>query len=222
MRHGSYLRHESALCIVTVRNDTNGDMVIGNRKNDARLSFRLVGPSGDTQALFKGARLPASDVVILPGRSKDVEVDLSSVYDLHRVGSYHLAAMISVHGRTHLTRDQVFSVVPGIVVTTARRSVPDHPRILRTYTLRYWARDGENHLFLRVDDEDAKICYGVFALGPIIRTSPPEMTMNVSGALRVSHRSSPKSFTYSSFQVTKDGVIFSKQLVKEIGADSAK
>jgi hypothetical protein len=85
-----------------------------------------------------------------------------------------------------------------MAVTSISKPGPGGGRF--TYQLRSLARDREDHLFLRVDDDANSLCYGVFDLGSVLRVVDPVMRSDGRGRVHVLHQSAPTRFTHSVFE----------------------
>ena len=77
---------------------------------------------------------------------------------------------------------------------------------MRSYTLRTLNRDRREVVFLRINDDDRGMCYGVFELGAIVRMFEPKLQMDEVGNIHVLHQSGPWQFTHSVFTPHGDPV----------------
>ena len=90
-------------------------------------------------------------------------------------------------------------VLPGLEIARLSAGVPAEPDATRLYTLRTLNRDRVEVMFLRIDDDDRGVCYGVFELGRIVRLYEPKLQVDETGNVHILHQSGPWQFTHSVF-----------------------
>jgi hypothetical protein len=206
------LEFETVLATITLRNDAETPLVIGER--DFNATFEIVlgrqvqrtEESGQTtkRAITRG-------IVILPGKGRTELVDISSLFDLREMGGYRLSVQVVHEGRSYVSREQIFDVVPGIELQSVTHPMPGYRSTKLTYSLRYWTRRSTEHLFMVIKDTSNRLSYGTFDLGCIIRFMPPKMSYERTGTLTVVHQSGRERYTRSVFKVSGEGVQFAEQ-----------
>ncbi len=191
------LHMESILATVTIENGTSQEFAVGETNGNCRLRFDI-----ETEP---GRLIPRTDVpmfrqlaVIPPFKSATLEFDLLRLYQIRSPGSYSVSARIHGPEGMLVSGRQFLDVVPGLEVLRIAQTSPDGRRF--TYQLRTLARNRQEHLFLRVDEEAAELCHGVFDLGPQVRLLTPLLRFDRLGRVHVLHQSAPSRFTHSVFE----------------------
>jgi hypothetical protein len=70
---------------------------------------------------------------------------------------------------------------------------------VRTFSLLALHREGNEHLFLKIEDEDRGLCYAVHELGGSVRLYPPVLKTDAAGHVNILHQSGPAQLTHSVF-----------------------
>ena len=198
---------ESLPAVMTIRAQDR-DLELGEGEDQYRVGFDV----RDGRDLLVHLRPGAS--VQAPGR---LPAGQEAVFtnDLHRLYRLDDAAQISVQGRleaegTTLVTPKVYvDIAPGAELQRLVVRGADARR--RACALRSLNREKRDHLFLRMDDEDSGLCYGVFDLGRFIFVKAPVMQMDGHGQLHVLHVSGPNQFSHHVF--TLDGAPVSQDVV---------
>jgi len=154
------------------------------------------------------------NVLIMPGQTRELKVDLGRYYDVQQFGLYEITASLVADGVRLFSSPRVVDVVPGLELSSVVRAVPNHPSRMRRYTLRYWSRNDREMLFLCVVDEKEGVNYGVHVLGPVVRVVLPEMSFDQLGNVKVKHQSDNGVFAYTTLKSTVDGVVLVRQQIE--------
>ncbi|MEI6972993.1 MAG: hypothetical protein WCL44_15930 [bacterium] len=208
----SYLQFESMEARVVVRNDTDRMLLVGGLRETASIDFII--NRGNEPVRRRSAGLIVENTLIMPGQTREVVVDLGRHYNIQTIGQYEITATFTADRGTYKSAPTIVDVVPGLELTNVRRSVPNHPSMIRKYSLRYWSRQNREMLFLCVTDEKEGINYGVFMLGPIVRVIPPEISVDSSGEVRVRHQADNGVFAHTALKSTAEGVALVRQQIK--------
>ena len=152
-------------------------------------------------------------VVIEPGRGREIRRDLTLWYDMGAMGRYMVTAEIAWDGRIMASRPVVLEVVRGIELQQVSRGVRGYPNLKRTYSLRYWPREGAEQLFLSVDESPTGLNYGVFRLGPVVRVFKPVVEVDGQGKIVVVHQSTSRRFVRSVLKGSRERIYFEGQSV---------
>jgi len=197
LANSTVVHMESILASVTVVNGTTDALDIGETNGNARLFFdieaspgRIVGRA-EAPMFRKLAPVPVA-------KSATLEFDLLNLYQIRSSGAYSVVARLHSPAGLVTSSRQYLDVVPGMPVTSMSKPGPGGNRF--TYQLRSLARDREDHLFLRIDDDAKSLCYGVFDLGSMLRVVDPVMRSDGRGRIHVLHQSAPARFTHSVFE----------------------
>lgn len=208
----SYLQFESMEARVTIRNDTDHMLLLGGLRETAVMEFKIIRNSETVTRRTKG--LLVENVLVMPGQTKDITIDLGRHYNIQSLGQYLVSATFSLDGTKFQTSPRVVDVVPGLELDSTLRSVLNQPASMRKYSLKYWSRKDREMLFLCVIDEKEGVNYGVFMLGPIVRVFPPELSVDVAGNVQIKHQADNGVFAYTTLKSTVDGVALVRQEVK--------
>lgn len=203
----SYVQFERVPAKVHIKNNTSEIFVLGGRGKTLVLDFEIYDVQKTRcERTTRGGMV--KDVVLMPGETTKVEVDLGMHFGLQRLGQYSVRGRVVEGNKAYPSMLREIDVVPGIEIDTIERSVPGESSNVRVYSLRYWERDSQEHLFLRVTDRDATVCYGVFSLGKVIRFSVPTLSVDVDGNITVGHQVERDVFVRSRFRSVANGVEF--------------
>ena len=217
LQHTAYIQFEAMEVHIVLRNDTDRMLLIGGLRETASLDFSITKHGESVKRRSRG--LLVENVLIMPGQTREMAVDLGRHYDVQTLGQYEITGLFSADGTRFQCLPRVVDVVPGLELTSAYRAVPNHPGMRRKYTLKYWARKEREMLFLSISDEKGVVNYGVFMLGPMVRVTPPELTVDGAGNVLVKHQADNGVFAHTTFKSTVDGVTLVRQQIK---TDDAK
>ncbi len=191
------LHMESILATVTIENGTSEEFAVGETNGNCRLRFDIEAEPG---RLIARTDVPMFRrlAVIPPFKSATLEFDLLRLYQIRSPGSYSVSARLHGPAGMLVSGRQFLDVVPGLEVVRIAQTAPDGRRF--TYQLRTLGRNRQEHLFLRVDEEAAELCHGVFDLGAQVRLLTPLLRFDRLGRVHVLHQSAPARFTHSVFE----------------------
>jgi len=208
--HRQVLRFEAVNAFVTVYNEGNKPIVFS--EDQARMSF-TVGRERDEQVQVLNEDLLWRSVTIEPGKRREFMHDLSLIYDLAATGTYAVNAVVKWGGSEFQSKGVRIDVVNGLPISRERRVFPGETAegYARVLSLRYLGREGSEHLFFCVDDEEGGRNFGVFDLGRIIRLHPPALRVKRDGATRILHQSGVGRHTLSLLQISESRVSFLDQ-----------
>lgn len=206
LEHNVFLRFESIRARLTIYNDTDDPFIIDG-----------VGTSGSSQLYFevryRGRLLPVREgephvgrILVLPDERRVAEIDLCDAFPLSREGRYFIKAIASQADEAWESEMTMIDIVPGMPVASTERVVEGYPGRLRKFSLRYWPRDGHEHLFLSVDEQRDGYNFGVFELGRLLRVSKPSLRVNRKGEVRVWHQCASDRYVLSALQARPDEV----------------
>lgn len=205
--HSTLLQNEPVRVVVGVENEEDQAFVVP--AEDTELDLMVTRANGDTvQRLMEGHRIVVQ-LNVKPGGREDFMVDVGDWYDLYTEGRYVVTVTATWSGRRYSSASTAIEVVRGLEISSESRSIRGYPDRRRTYSLRYWARERREYLFLMTEEKDG--ARTTFDLGPVIRYYKPEMTLDRDGALTVYHQSGPDRFTRSLFKVDAREVQFVDQ-----------
>jgi len=212
LEHKEYLQYEQVNAFVTIYNDEDYLVVIDSTKTNRLDELRFNIRHGMKTPAVRINRLPLVDYLELkPGAKKTLLIDLTRWFSMSKVGSYDISAELEHGGRVWRTKRTLIDIVDGIETTSVTRSIPGDPNRIRRYSLRYWAREQKEYLFLRAEEEENEIVYGVFPLGVLIRIFKPVIDVDRKGNITVVHQSGRNVFTRTTFRSEPYSVKFIDQ-----------
>jgi len=147
----------------------------------------------------------------VPDESREFSFDIGIWYDLSRMGKYLVYATAERGGKSYASNQVMVEVVNGIELRSVTKAAPGGSGRVLTYSLRYWARNRGEFLFLRVDDKENRMNYGVYLLGPLVRVFAPAIEVDRNGRITVVHQSGADRFSKTVFQFTDAGMQFVEQ-----------
>jgi hypothetical protein len=168
---------------------------------DYDLAFDITDAAGvqirrrPNQALIMPGSLPA-------GQSLTVTNDLSLAYQMARQGPYTVVARLKLAQRALVSGREYLDVFPGAEVALAEGVAGDG-------SLRQLSRKNISRLYLRVDDPEASLCYGVVDLGRVIPLRAPMLQVDGQGLVHALHMTGPVQFIHSVF--SPDGELVAQQ-----------
>jgi hypothetical protein len=154
-----------------------------------------------------GVPLFGSALTIKPGDTFSGKVNLQASYKITETGPYLITTRVEWGGKVFVSPKLFLDVLPGLEISKLVAGIPEDPGTVRNYTLRTLNRDRKEMVFLRINDEDRGICYGVFELGAIVRLFEPKMQTDEVGNIHVLYQSGPWQFMHSAFTPYGDPVV---------------
>lgn len=209
----SILRFERLDATLTVVNTGRTPLMImpGTDQNNGVVRFLI--EKKRFEPLPKTDKAPLiRKLIVGPDKTESVTLDLSLWYAMAKEGRYIVRAEIDMLGATYKSNAVMVDVVRGLEILNLTRGVPGMSGRTRTYSLRYWSRNRQEHLFLCIEDEAAGVHYGVFRLGTVIRLKKPVLKVDSLGYITVRHQSGPERFTRSGFLSARAGVKYIGQV----------
>ena len=201
--HHEVLELETVPALVTLVNRGGKPLQQGA---DYDLAFDITDSSGvqirrrPNQALIVPGTLPA-------GQSITVTNDLSLTYQIARQGPYTVQARLKLAQRALVSGREYLDVMPGAEVAVAEGVAGDGSA--RRYSLRQLSRKNISRLYLRVDNPEASLCYGVVDLGRVIPLRAPILQVDGQGLIHALHMTGPVQFIHSVF--SPDGELVAQQ-----------
>ena len=154
-----------------------------------------------------GIPLFGQAVTIKPGDTFSGKVNLQAAYKITDTGPYTVTSRVEWGGKVFISPKLLLDVLPGLEISKLVAGIPENPNAVRSYTLRTLNRDRKEVVFLRINDDDRELCYGVFELGTIVRLFEPKLLTDEVGNIHVLHQSGPWQFTHSVFTPHGDPVV---------------
>lgn len=201
LRHSRTLLMEPVWATVSIGNQTGRNLDLTPNGN-ARLHFD-VEDRPTSLVRETGQALVRRPVIIPPGETREVEVNLLEGYRILHGQSYMLLPVLEFGGTRFAGPRLSLEVQPGLVLLERRFGMPNQADA-RTVSLRQLHRERTDRLFFRLDAPTAGTCLGCYELGRLIRFFVPRLEQDSEGVFHVLHQSAPDRFVHS--RIDSDGV----------------
>ena len=212
-----YVVRERIRGVVDVRNMSPDRISVGYA-NSKDLLFVEVFKASDMSQLEETKRRPFVAAFRLePNEGQKLETFLGDHYGVDEPRRY-LARPVLVHaGHRFEGQYRAFDVVPGLRVATAVQMFSTRAGVRRVFDLVRWSRKGNEHLFLSAHDEGGgDRAWITTDIGPMMRMTPPTVSIMAGGEVVVIHRNGGDSFVRSEFWSLPDALDFrSRQMVAD-------
>jgi hypothetical protein len=205
LENGRTLLFEQVVMKLDIINNTGDILDFSGAIPNAHLAFDIEQSPG-VSVRPTGAPLFAQSVTVKSGDTFSGKVNLQDAYRITETGPYTITARVEWGGKVFVSPKLFLDVLPGLEIAKLVSGIPEDPNAMRTYTLRTLNRDRREVAFLRINDEDKGMCYGVFELGAIVRMFAPKLQVDEIGNVHVLHQSGPWQFTHSVFTPHGDPV----------------
>jgi len=212
MEHQAYLQFEPMVGYVTLWNESDYPVIVDDEdaeRANTRLDLVVTRNGREVKRLSDKPLVPR--LSLLPGERHMLMVDVSNLFDVGTEGRYMIDVSVVRDGINYGAKPMMADVIPGIEIASVTRSVPGYPGRDRTYSLRYWTREKQETLFLRVDEPSTGDNYGVFQLGRLLRIHKPRIEVDRDGFVQVTHQTAYNRYARTLFEVTPDEVRFIDQ-----------
>ncbi len=195
-----YVSGERIRGVIDVANSSPERISVGYSNSEDVLIVEVY-RSGEGVMLEKvGKGAFVSRFVLNSNEGQKLEIFLGDHYYLRRPGHY-LAKPVLVHGGARFEgQPRAFGIVPGMKVGSALQMFSNREGLRREFELLSWNRKNKEHLFLYAhDDGPAARKWMTTDLGPMLRLSPPKISVLPSGEVIVLHRYNRDQFCRSEF-----------------------
>ena len=193
------LLYESAIARVTFRNHSGQVVLFDSKAACARVRFDIELGEGKLIKPFSAAPLLAG-VELMPGETRTLEFNLPRLYAIQSVGLYKVRAVVEYGGLNYASTPAQLEVARGFEMKRLMAGVPDDPMVSRTYVLEYMQKDPlQENLYLRIEDNAARVVYGMFNLGRIVRVRQPDLQVDESGNVHILFQTPGTSYLHLVF-----------------------
>lgn len=190
------LLHESVTAYVDVLNNSSHAMRIGGQQANAVLDFNIRDMNGNYVDKRSGRDNLTQTTVIEPFKQKTVVVDIVSYYRLLDARPYKISCDLQWRGEMHGSKQTYFDIVPGIVIASKTTAIPGSEDIVRRFSLLYMHRGNRARIFLKIENEEETVCYGVYDFGDYIRIQDAQMQIDGRARIHILYQSGPRRFSY--------------------------
>ena len=206
LQNGRTVLFEPVVISLDIINNTGELLDFSGAIPNAHLAFDIEQSPG-VLVPSTGIPLFGQAVTIKPGDTFSGKVNLQAAYKITDTGPYTVTSRVEWGGKVFISPKLFLDVLPGLEISKLVAGIPEDPNAVRSYTLRTLNRDRSEVVFLRINDDDRELCYGVFELGTIVRLFEPKLLTDEVGNIHVLHQSGPWQFTHSVFTPHGDPVV---------------
>lgn len=211
MEHSAVLLHEPLQARVTIHNGGIDPVTLNDARGGVQLLFYVERDNGVSIPARQQAP-PVKRMVVEPGKTQAIEIDLTMQFAMADPGRYFVRAVLDDGREAIRSRLKMVDVVPGLELAKASGAVPKAPGVQRTYSLRYWARDGKEYAFLCVSDTPSGQVFAPINLGTLVRVARPTVTIDDQGAVTVTHQVNRGQLMVSTLESAADKLTLKSQI----------
>ena len=200
MQSDVFVSGEGYTAFVNVDNSSADEIDVGNPGSPDRLFVELFRASDKSQYERTSDRPFVVPFSLKSGEGLRLETILADHYAVPDTTRYFARAVLVHSGTRYESSLKSFDVVPGMPCGGAVQMFKEKPGLKRQYELVYWVRNQMEHIFLKAKDSGAESrVWRTSDLGPILRMTPPKISVLVSGEVIVLHRATQSAFIRSEF-----------------------
>ncbi len=195
-----YVSGERVRGVIDIANYSPERISVGHPDSRDKL-FVEVYKSGGATHMEKVSKGPfVSSFSVGPNEGQKLEVMLGDHYFLRDSGHY-LAKPVLLHGGMRYEgQPRAFGIVPGMKVGSALQMFSSHAGLRREFELLSWNRKNKEHVFLAARDEGTSERKWITTdVGPMLRLSPPTISVLPTGEVIVLHRLNRDQFCRTEF-----------------------
>lgn len=148
------------------------------------------------------SRVFIADCTLENGEGQKLETFIGDHYALRNESRY-IARPVLVHrGMRYEGVFRAFDLMPGVKIKSATQifSGDGKDGLSREFSLFYWTRSGQEHLFMQAKDSGlSNKIWATRDLGPILRINDPTISILPTGEVVILHRLNPDQFVRTEF-----------------------
>ncbi len=212
-----YVCGERVRGVVEIRNMSPDTLSVGYPDSQDRFFIELH-RSSDLHQLDR----PEGRAFVAPFRIKSnqglkLEVYLGDIYDFTVQGNFQARPVLVHNGTRYVGLPRAFGVEPGFKMKSAVQMFKNRDNLSRVFELVNLSRRGTPHLFLTARDEGSSSSrWPTVDLGPLLRSTPPTVSILAGGEVIVIHRNAPDSFVRSEFWSMPKALDFrTRQMIRD-------
>lgn len=143
-----------------------------------------------------GAHEPVDPLMVAAQGRVVITNYMNRVFPMSEPGEYSIQPCVEWLGKVYTGEKRFIEIVRGREISRLSAIVPtDNTR--RTYMIYHVNRDQQDHILLRIDDEDAGASYGVYSLGRSVLNESPQMATDADGNVHVLLQSAPRTYLHA-------------------------
>ena len=196
-----FIAYEPVVATVGITNLAGRDVELRDSDSQVWFGFEITGSEGQPIAESSN-KLSQSPLRIEAGKRVTQKINLTPLYAVHDLGTYHVRAYIHFGdlNRFFYSPRKVFEITDARPIWQRTVGVPNDAAgsgNVRTYSLLSNRFPDHTALYVRVEDKDTGIVYATVSLGRLISMYEPQAQLDRENQLHVLHCAAPRSWTYS-------------------------
>jgi len=196
-----YIAYEPVIATVGITNLAGRDIEMNDTDGQAWFGFEISGSEGQPIAASSN-RLALPPLRIEAGRRVTQKINLTPLYAVHDLGTYHARAYVHFAdlSRFFYSQRKVFEITDARPIWQRTVGMPSEnsgPGNVRTYSLLTNRFPNHTSLYVRVEDKDTGIVYATESLGRIISMDEPQAQLDRRNQLHVLQCAAPRSWAYT-------------------------
>jgi hypothetical protein len=202
----TFLLYEPMVLTVQLAN-TSGERIVLNSGPQDRpwLSFLVIGADGRKARAEQALSL--DPVVLEPGQSKLLSVDVTPLYAIRETGQYTVQVSVQPPGRSaFLTDALVLSVGKGDTIWN--KNYVDGGTKREVSLIRFIDRKDVS-LYLRVEEPQENLVYSTVRLGRVVAFTSPQVELDGERGIHVLHPVGARTYRYT--RANAEGSILSQE-----------
>ena len=195
-----YMQYEPLIAEVKLTNRTGRSIILTSNKDQNWLSF-VVNRSHNESVSLQG-KLRSGEITLEPGQSAKTKINLVNIYEVSRLGSYKVYAIVryaNIEGRSYKTVSSgkgFFQVAKGRSLWSAEIGLSKFHDEYRRYNLLTFHDGNSQYLYLQIENPKTNIVLSNRSLGKVLLYRKPDILVDLKNHLHLLYRSSPLVYRY--------------------------
>ncbi len=215
------LKHEPLMVRVVVQNDGGAPLIV-NAPGGSGPQLRFNVEHNNGRRARRRQNAGRKQVAVPAGEARVIEADVTKYVDVTAPDRYFVRAVIEGAGGEARSTLKQIDVVPGLEVARTVGAVALAPGVRRTYSLRYWPRNQEEHIFLCVSDVPTGRVFEPVYLGTLVRVVQPTLELGADGIVTVVHQVNRSQVMVSTLNSQRDRLTLVTQKPERIAAGAPR
>ena len=196
-----YVAHEPVMAIVKITNLAGRDIDLHDENGQHWFGFEVNAGEGRLLAPLR-QNAPERALHVEVGKTVTRKIDLTPVFPVHDLGSYHVRANVYFAdlNKFFYSQTKVFQIADARPIWQRTVGIPDGvpgAGEVRTYSLLSNRSPDHTSLYVRVENKNSGVVYTTFSLGRAIAYDEPQAELDRANQLHVLHCAAPRSWAYS-------------------------
>ncbi len=196
-----YVAHEPVMAIVKITNLAGRDIDLHDENGQRWFGFEVNAGEGRLLAPLR-QNAPERALHVEVGKTVTRKIDLTPVFPVHDLGSYHVRANVYFAdlNKFFYSQTKVFQIADARPIWQKTVGIPDGvpgAGEVRTYSLLSNRFPDHTSLYVRVENKNSGVVYTTYSLGRAIAYDEPQAEIDRANQLHVLHCAAPRSWAYS-------------------------